>query len=113
MLENAADKNIDIDCINGYVDHLHCLLRLDKELSVVKVIQLLKGESSFWINKNKITVSRFEWGTDYYVRSVARHEIDTVRRYIANQDHHHIKTKFGDDFGRFMEPFRDNYGAVK
>jgi putative transposase len=51
ILENAKTKNIYIDCINGYTEHLHCLMTLNTELSISKQMQLIKGESSFWVNK--------------------------------------------------------------
>lgn len=50
---NAREKKIHIDSINGYKDHLHCLISLDPDITLAKVMQLIKGESSFRINKNK------------------------------------------------------------
>ncbi|MEE9439848.1 MAG: IS200/IS605 family transposase [Saprospiraceae bacterium] len=49
--ENAREKNIKLIEINGYTDHVHCLLLLNKDMSISKTMQLIKGESSFWINK--------------------------------------------------------------
>ena len=49
--ENARNKNIFIDFINGYKDHVHCLISLNDDLSIGKIAQLIKGESSHWINK--------------------------------------------------------------
>ncbi len=53
--ENARNKNIFIDFLNGYKDHAHCLISLNDDLSIGKIAQLIKGESSHWINKNKLT----------------------------------------------------------
>jgi putative transposase len=55
MLENARQKGIWMDCINGYSEHVHCLISLGREQRLSYVAQLIKGESSFWINKNKLT----------------------------------------------------------
>src|SRR5688572_30170704 len=63
---NSMQKNIFIDCINGYSDHLHCLLSLGKDDSISKVVQLIKGESSHWINQNKLTSTKFAWQGEYY-----------------------------------------------
>ena len=52
--ENARKKNIFIDFINGYIDHVHCLISLNDDLSIGKIAQLIKGESSHWINQNKL-----------------------------------------------------------
>ena len=48
--ENAKEKGIYIDFINGYTDHVHCLVSLGIDQSMSKIMQLIKGESSFWIN---------------------------------------------------------------
>ena len=51
--ENARSKEIFIDTLNGYTEHLHCLLGLNADMSISKAMHLIKGESSFWINKKK------------------------------------------------------------
>ncbi len=63
--QNAEEKGIWLDCINGYKDHAHCLISLSKDQTISMVVQLIKGESSFWINQNKLTNSRFGWQDDY------------------------------------------------
>ncbi len=50
--DNAKEKGIKLMDVNGYKDHLHCLIALNKDMSISKTLQLIKGESSFWINKN-------------------------------------------------------------
>lgn len=49
--QNAEEKDIFIDVVNGYSDHCHCLVSLSTNQTIEKVVQLIKGESSFWINK--------------------------------------------------------------
>ena len=51
--ENAKAKDIWLDSVNGYQEHLHCLISLNKDQTISKVAQLIKGESSFWINQNQ------------------------------------------------------------
>ncbi|MDP5201158.1 transposase [Flavobacterium sp. DG2-3] len=58
--ENALKKDIYLDFINGYTDHFHCLISLGTDQTIQKTIQLLKGESSYWINKNQLTIDKFE-----------------------------------------------------
>ena len=53
--ENALAKNIHIDFINGYIDHIHILVSLNADQTIANIVQLIKGESSYWINKNKLT----------------------------------------------------------
>jgi REP element-mobilizing transposase RayT len=56
-------------------------------------MQMIKGESSHWINKNKLTKVKFEWADEYYAASVSESHVFRVREYIKNQDvHHRIKS---------------------
>lgn len=52
--ENGKEKDIYIDSINGHLDHVHCLMALNADLTIAKAMQLIKGESTFWANKNKL-----------------------------------------------------------
>ena len=49
--ENARSKGVFIDTLNGYVEHLHCLMGLNADMSISKAMHLIKGESAFWANK--------------------------------------------------------------
>jgi REP element-mobilizing transposase RayT len=86
---NAKVKGIHIDFINGGIEHLHCLLSLDPEHSLSYVIQLIKGESSHWINKNSLTKFKFSWAEEYYGVSISESHVPSVRDYIKNQEQHH------------------------
>ncbi len=103
--ENAKTKNIHIDFINGHTDHIHCLVSLNDDLSIGKIAQLLKGESSFWINKNKLTKSKFAWQDDYFAIGVCDDKIHIVRDYIANQENHHTKITFTQEYNEFIERY--------
>lgn len=103
ILENAGTKDIFIDFIGGYVDHVHCLLSLGKGQEIEKVVQLLKDESSHWINKNKLTTRKFVWQDDYFAVSVSEDIVETVRRYIANQEEHHKINSFDEEFALFLK----------
>ena len=59
--ENAKLKEIFIDTINCVADHIHLIIALERDQTVTKVIQLIKGESSNWCNKQRITKTKFEW----------------------------------------------------
>ncbi|MDY7393960.1 IS200/IS605 family transposase [Aureibaculum sp. 2210JD6-5] len=89
--ENAKEKGIFIDFINGYSDHCHCLVSLGRDQTIQKVMQLIKGESSFWINKQNLTKKKFQWQDEYFAVSVSESMIDKVRNYIKNQEIHHGK----------------------
>jgi len=111
--ENAREKGIFIDFINGYSDHCHCLISLGIDQNIQKIIQLIKGESSFWINKNRITEGKFEWQDDYFAVSISESMVEKVRDYIRNQEEHHKIKTFAQEYDEFMlkygfDKFKDN-----
>ena len=100
--ENAKSKGVFIDFINGYADHCHCLVSLGVDQSIQKVMQLIKGESSYWINKNQLTAQKFVWQDEYYAVSVSDSMIGNVREYIKNQEEHHKKKTFQQEYDGFI-----------
>jgi REP element-mobilizing transposase RayT len=96
--ENAKEKGIYVDHVSGYSDHCHCLVSLGLDQTIEKVMQLIKGESSYWINKNKLTTERFEWQDEYFAVSVSESMIPKVRAYIKNQEQHHKEKSFESEF---------------
>jgi REP element-mobilizing transposase RayT len=100
--ENAKEKGIYLDYIGGYVDHAHCLVSLGIDQTIEKIMQLIKGESSFWINKNQLCKTKFGWQDEYFAVSVSESVLEEVRRYIANQEEHHRTKSFDEEFEGFM-----------
>jgi REP element-mobilizing transposase RayT len=68
-------------------------------------LQLLKGESSFWINQNKLTPFKFSWQDDYFAVSIGQSQLQTVRDYINNQEEHHKKIPFSKEYDEFLEKY--------
>ena len=101
--ENARLKNIHIDFINGHLDHVHCLISLNAFQNIATVMQLIKGESSFWANKEKLLNHKLEWAEDYYAGSVSLTSVDKVRDYIRNQQEHHRKMTFQEEYEKFIK----------
>jgi putative transposase len=111
--ENSKTKNIFIDTVNCVEDHIHLLISLGTEQTISKVAMLIKGESSFWVNKQKITKQKFEWQDEYIALSVSESNIDKVRNYIKNQEEHHKKKTFAqeyDEFLKFLGFDKSNFG---
>ncbi len=104
--QNGLSKNILIDVVNGYIDHVHCLFRLKSDQTIEKVIQLLKGESSYWINKQKLINTRFEWQDEYFAVSISESQVEMVRNYIKKQDKHHQKKSFQKEYKEFIEKYK-------
>ena len=103
--ENAKTKDIWLDSINGYQEHTHCLISLNKEQSISKVAQLIKGESSYWINKNNLTKNKFIWQDDYWGVSASESHIESLRNYIKNQEDHHRHKLFIEEVDVFMKKY--------
>ena len=101
---NAREKGIHIDTMNCTSDHIHILLQFSPKQSLSQMMQLLKGESSFWVNKNKLA-NNFEWQDDYFAVSVSESQVDKVREYINNQEEHHKKKTFMQEYENFMKKF--------
>ena len=101
--ENAAKKDIYLDCINGSFDHAHALVSLGSDQTIAKIAQLLKGESSHWLNQQNLIQRKFEWQDDYFAVSVSDSAVGQVRIYIKNQEEHHRKKLFLEEFTEFMQ----------
>ena len=103
--ENASAKNIHVDFINGHIDHVHILVSLNADQTIATIVQLIKGESSYWINKNKLMPQKFEWQDDYFAVSVSESGINSVREHIKNQEEHHARKTFQQEYDEFMERY--------
>jgi putative transposase len=103
--DNGSLKNIHIDFVNGYVEHVHCLVSLNQKQTIADVAQLMKGESSYWINKHKLTKEKFEWQDEYFAVSVSEKDVNKVREYIKNQEEHHSTTTFAKEYDLFMKKY--------
>lgn len=102
----AKEKKIYLDYINGESDHVHCLISMACDQSIAHIMKLLKGESSFFANNQKLFgTTDFDWADDYYAVSVSQSNVPTVRNYIKNQEEHHRHKTFEEECHDFMEKF--------
>jgi REP element-mobilizing transposase RayT len=110
---NAKKKNIWLDTVNGHKQHIHCLISLGKEQNISNIAQLIKGESSYWINQNKIVQGKFNWQDDFWAVSVSESHVNAVRNYISNQEEHHRYKSFDEEVEEFMKKYGWNFINVK
>jgi REP element-mobilizing transposase RayT len=103
--ENARSKGIHLDFVNGHIDHVHCLVSLTQEQTIAGLMQLIKGESAFWINKNNLCKERFEWQNEYFALSVSESKVNIVREYIKKQEEHHQKKNYREEYDEFIEKY--------
>ena len=105
IIENCKQKGIFLQAVNGYSDHIHCLISLGKEQNIAQVSQLIKGESSFWMNKNNIVPTSFAWQDDYFAVSVSQSHVERVVNYIKNQERHHSSVSLAEEVDEFVNKY--------
>ncbi len=87
--EYSKLNNIYLESIGGWNEHVHVLVSLGKEQTISKVAMLIKGESSYWMNKSKMLDVHFNWQDDYYAISIGESGRGNLISYISNQEKHH------------------------
>jgi putative transposase len=102
----AQSKDIYIDHINGGHDHLHVLISMGAEQNISSIMNLLKGESSHWINRQNFSHGKFSWQEEYFAVSIGESQIDIIRTYIQNQESHHKKKTFMQEYEEFIKNYR-------
>ena len=84
---------------------MHCFLGLKPSNSVSDLMKLVKAKSSKYINDQNLTSTRFEWQEGYGVFSYGHSQINDVYKYISNQELHHKKQSFKEEYLAFLEKF--------
>lgn len=95
--------------VNGTEDHIHCFFGLKPSLSVSQVMKSVKAKSSKWINECEFLTHRFEWQTGYGSFSYSHSQVDTVYRYIKNQQKHHKRMSFTEEYLKMLTKFGVEY----
>jgi len=103
LAEYAEKEGIYMKINYVNADHVHALIDLPTALSIEKVVQLLKGSSSHWINSNDLVTGKFAWGRGYGAFSVSESNVDQVARYIASQEEHHRVRTFAEELREFID----------
>jgi REP element-mobilizing transposase RayT len=104
--ENALSKGIYLLNINGYMDHLHGFISLSTSQNVETVLNLIKGESSFWAARNLDWPEKFGWQDEYFAVSVSQSHFERINNYIDRQEIHHRKKTFAEEYEEFMKAYR-------
>ena len=88
--------------IGGIADHVHILCRQSKTIAPCKLVELVKKRSSRWIKTKGSEFRDFRWQVGYGMFSVCRFHVTTVQRYIANQEAHHRKVDYKQEYRRLL-----------
>lgn len=95
LIKDTGCKSI---IINGVEDHVHCFFGLKPSVSVSNVMQNAKAKSSKWINESNLLENKFNWQDGFGAFSYSHSAIGNVYKYIQNQEAHHKKQKFLDEY---------------
>jgi putative transposase len=91
-------KNCYPVAINGTIDHIHILVGFCPSISIENLVRDIKRSSSLFINTNHLLPSQFSWQEGYGAFTVGYREVDNVYKYILNQQTHHLKGSFKEEY---------------
>ncbi|MFM2224122.1 MAG: hypothetical protein RJA07_324 [Bacteroidota bacterium] len=96
-------------CINGMPDHVHLFIGMRPTQSISDLMQDIKGSSSKWINDKKLVRGKFEWQSGYGAFSYSKSQVKDVINYIENQEEHHKKISFKEEYISFLKKFEIDF----
>ena len=106
IIKNNDNKLLSI---NGMPDHIHILIGLRPAQSLSNLMQDIKGGSSKWINEQHFINGRFEWQSGYAAFSYSNSQIPQLLSYLENQEDHHRKKTFLEEYREFLTLFGIEY----
>lgn len=106
IIQNHGHKLLEI---NGMPDHIHVFFGMRPTQSLSDLMQDIKGDSSQWINKKRFVPGRFSWQEGYGGFSYSKSHVNHVIDYIKNQEIHHHKRTFVEEYLDFLEKFEVPY----
>lgn len=106
IIQNQGHKLL---AINGMPDHIHIFFGMRPTQKLSDLMQDIKGDSSKWINQKIFTKSRFSWQEGYGAFSYSKSQVDPVIDYIKNQEIHHHRKSFIEEYIEFLDRFEVPY----
>lgn len=106
IIQNNGHKLLQI---GGMPDHVHILFGMRPVQSLSELIQDIKGSSSKWINENNFIQGKFSWQEGYGAFSYGKSQVDSVIKYIQNQEIHHQKHSFQEEYLELLKIFEVNF----
>ena len=102
IVRNQGQKLISI---NGMSDHVHILIGLRPAKALADLVREVKADSTNFVNENKFVRGRFNWQEGYGAFSYGHSQLDTIIRYIQNQEKHHSRRSFKDEYLTLLRKF--------
>jgi REP element-mobilizing transposase RayT len=106
IIENKNQKSI---IVNGVSDHIHVFVGLRPSMAISDLVRDIKNNSSNFINDKKFTGYHFSWQEGYGAFSYSHSHIERVYNYIMNQEKHHYKKTFREEYIKFLKKFKIEY----
>ena len=106
IIKGKEQKSI---IVNGVADHIHCFIGLKPSMRISDLVRDIKNNSTNFINEKKLVKGKFSWQEGYGAFSYSHSHIETVYDYILNQEKHHKKKTFKDEYLEFLKKFEVKY----
>ncbi|MBR6081484.1 MAG: IS200/IS605 family transposase [Salinivirgaceae bacterium] len=107
----VTNKGHKLLSIGGVADHIHVLIGVSPNQSVSSLVADIKRSSSLWINERNLTAGKFAWQEGFGAFSYGKSQVHDVALYIENQEEHHKKQTFKDEYIKFLELFGIDYNS--
>jgi REP element-mobilizing transposase RayT len=106
LIENRKHK---VYAIGGMSDHIHILVSLSPKQAISELVLVIKRASSLWIKEKQFVRCQFAWQEGFGAFSYGKSQVDSVVKYIQNQEVHHAKRTFKDEYISFLKLFGIEY----
>ena len=106
IISDEGSKSL---AVGGWKDHVHVLFGLQPVLSISELLKKIKANSSRWINERHFVKGKFQWQEGYDAFSYSRSQRDPVIKYIMNQEEHHRKQTFKEEYLGMLKNFKVDY----
>ncbi len=98
-------KNQKVYAINGMSDHIHILFSLKPDIALSDLVRDIKANSSKWVNTKNFVPQKFRWQEGFGAFSYSHSQLDKVIKYIKNQENHHLKRSFRNEYLELLKGF--------
>lgn len=106
VLKNEGATSL---AVGGWLDHVHVLFGMPPTKNISDLMRVVKANSSKWINENGLVKGKFQWQEGYAAFSYSRSQRDTVINYIMQQEEHHRKKSFKEEYLEILKNFEVDY----
>jgi putative transposase len=106
IIHNEGGVSLEI---GGIKDHVHLLAKIKPAISISEMLARIKSNSSKWVNETKMKFQKFGWQEGYGAFSVSESQVPSVAKYIRDQESHHQKQTFQDEYIKLLRRHRIKY----